>query len=432
MNRTFLSLYILIVLCVALFGWGLDKLWQHFSPPPSITTAQHNLLALVEFSIEQPLPQKKDKHASIAAMSKSIQSEIELLSLDDFANSSLSKTLIDGQAVRLHNQHGELQLYKRISNSPDIIRITLPPQIAPKNSYLYEILISLFYGSIGLVVFVWVWPLMRDVRKLERHTQHVGKHSLPEPVSVLPGSAVSNLASAFNQMAERIKELLASHKEMTYAVSHELRTPLARMKFALAMLKSASSNSQQCPHAMSIAQDIDEMDALITQLLTYAGYEQEDGPLKQQDGDMAFLISELIQRAKDSHPNANITVSLECLEGSTHVHCDWHLMERAIFNLIHNALRFAESSIRVTLTQSPKQYIVMVEDDGPGIPQDQQIRVFESFVRLESKPNEQVRGFGLGLAIVQRVMKWHEGQAVVTSSTELHGAQFTLQWPKPF
>ena len=430
MNRTFLSLYILIVLCVALFGWGLDKLWQRYSPPPGITTAQHNLLALIEFSIEQPLSQQSDKRASVAAMSKSIQCKIELLSLDDFASSSLSKTLAGGQAVRLHNQHGELQLYKRISNSTDIIRITLPPQVAPKSSYLYEILISLFYGSIGLVVFIWVWPLMRDVRKLERHTQHVGKHSLPDPVSVLPGSAVSHLASAFNQMAERIKELLASHKEMTYAVSHELRTPLARMKFALAMLKSNNSDSQQCPHAMSIAQDIDEMDALITQLLTYAGYEQEDGPLKQQDGDMAFLISELIQRAKGSHPNTNITVTLECPEGGTHVHCDWHLMERAIFNLIHNALRFAESAILVTLTQSSSKYIITVEDDGPGIPQDQQTRVFESFVRLDSKPNEQVRGFGLGLAIVQRVMKWHEGQAIVTKSTALHGAQFTLQWPK--
>ena len=428
MNRAFLSLYILIVLCVALFGWGLDKLWQYYSPPPSITTAEHNLLALVEYSIEQSPAQANNKRAVVTAMSQSTQSHIELLSLDDFANSSLSEILTAGQPVRLHNQHGELQLYQRIQNSPDVIRITLPAQPPQKSSYLYEILLTLFYGSIGLVVFIWVWPLMRDVRKLERHTQHVGKHSLPDPVSVLPGSAVSHLASAFNQMAERIKELLASHKEMTYAVSHELRTPLARMKFALAMLKG--NNPEPSPHATSIAQDIDEMDALITQLLTYAGYEQEDGPLKQQDGDMAFLISELIQRAKDSHPSTHIEVTLECDQGSTHVHCDWHLMERAIFNLIHNALRFAESAILVTLSQTPKAYIITVEDDGPGIPQEQQTRVFESFVRLESKPNAQVRGFGLGLAIVQRVMKWHDGRALVTTSPKLCGAQFMLRWPK--
>ncbi|BCD97085.1 ATP-binding protein [Marinagarivorans cellulosilyticus] len=428
MNRAFLSLYILIVLCVALFGWGLDKLWQYYSPPPSITTAEHNLLALVEYSIEQSPAQLNDKHAVVTAMSQSTHSHIELLSLDDFANSSLSEILTAGQPVRLHNQHGELQLYKRIQNSPNVIRITLPAQPPQKSSYLYEILLTLFYGSIGLVVFIWVWPLMRDVRKLERHTQHVGKHSLPDPVSVLPGSAVSHLASAFNQMAERIKELLASHKEMTYAVSHELRTPLARMKFALAMLKSNSPDSS--PHATSIAQDIDEMDALITQLLTYAGYEQEDGPLKQQDGDMAFLISELIQRAKDSHPSTHIEVTLECANDSTHVHCDWHLMERAIFNLIHNALRFAESAIHVTLSQTPKAYTITVDDDGPGIPQAQQTRVFESFVRLESKPNAQVRGFGLGLAIVQRVMKWHDGRAIVTTSPKLRGAQFILRWPK--
>ncbi|HEY7772241.1 MAG TPA: ATP-binding protein [Marinagarivorans sp.] len=429
MNRAFLSLYILIVFCVALFGWGLDKLWQHFSPPPPITAAQHDLFALVERAI---IHAKSPTEARLetATLSASTQSHIELLSLDDFANSPLSEQLSSGEPLRLHNSLGELQLYKRINSQADIIRLTLPAPSAQKGSYLYEILLTVFYGSIGLVVFIWVWPLMRDVRKLERHTQHIGKRSLPEPVSVLPGSAVSHLASAFNQMAERIKELLASHKEITYAVSHELRTPLARMKFALAMLKNADPSDQQAAQTSSLSQDIDEMDALITQLLTYAGYEQEDGPLKQESGDMAFLISELIQRAKASHQNTDVQIALDCPNQTTHVYCDWHLMERAIFNLIHNALRFAQTTIRVTLKQTQADFIITVEDDGPGIPAEQRTRVFESFVRLESKPNAQVRGFGLGLAIVQRVLKWHDGKASVGSSAQLGGAQFCLQWPK--
>ena len=247
---------------------------------------------------------------------------------------------------------------------------------------------------------------------------------------MLPGSAVSHLASAFNQMAERIKELLASHKEITYAVSHELRTPLARMKFALAMLKNATPNEQQAAHISSLSQDIDEMEALITQLLTYAGYEQEDGPLTQESGDMAFLISELIQRAKASHKQTLVDVILECPDQTSLVYCDWHLMERAIFNLIHNALRFANTTIRVTLRQTQADFIITVEDDGPGIPAEQRARVFDSFVRLESKPNAQVRGFGLGLAIVQRVLKWHDGKATVGVSEQLGGARFCLQWPQ--
>lgn len=417
MNRTFLSLYLLIALGIALAGWGLDKLWQHFSPPPAMSAAQHDLIALVDSAVLTQSTKFLPTH---------LKSEITYLTLEDFANSSLREALAAGESVTLHNRKGELQIYKLASDNQTIIRLQLPVATPGRASHLNTILLVLFYATIGLVIYLWLWPLMRDVRRLERHTQHVGQNQLPEPVSVLPGSAVTHLASAFNKMAERIRELLASHKEMTYAVSHELRTPLARMKFALAMLKSDSSSAQ---HAASLAQDIDEMEALITQLLTYAGYEQESGPLTQKDGDMAFFIKELITRAKQSNPTRDIQVELACDPSNTRVQCDWHLMERAIFNLIHNAFRFANEKIIVELNQEPDAFEITVSDDGQGVAEADRERVFESFVRLNAKPNAQVRGFGLGLAIVKRVMKWHQGTASVQNAA-IGGAKFILRWPK--
>lgn len=417
MNRTFFSLYLLIALGIALAGWGLDKLWVYFSPPPAVTAAQHDLIKLIE-------------HAAAtngqSSLPPNLQTQISYLQLEDFAHSSLRDDLAAGQSVTLHNRKGELHIYKLASDKRTIIRLQLPATPPARTSHLNTILLMLFYATIGLVIYLWLWPLMRDVRKLERHTQHVGQNQLPEPVSVLPGSAVTHLANAFNKMAERIRELLASHKEMTYAVSHELRTPLARMKFALAMLKSDSSSAQ---HAASLAQDIDEMEALITQLLTYAGYEQESGPLTQKDGDMAFFIQELITRAKQSNPTRDIHVELVCDSKNTQVQCDWHLMERAIFNLIHNAFRFADQKIVVELAQNDDEFSITVSDDGPGIATEDRERVFESFVRLNAKPNAQVRGFGLGLAIVKRVMKWHQGTASVDKAPQ-RGAKFILRWPR--
>jgi two-component system OmpR family sensor kinase len=436
MNRAFLSLYLLIVLCVAVVGWGLDKLWQYYSPAPLITAAQQDLLTLIEAALTN------DQYNGITGqpqltevLPKTMVSRIELLSFDDFATSTYSDALSSGAPLLLYDQYGQQQIYQQLATGDQIIRLTLPHIERPKGSYLYEILLTLFYCSLGLVVFIWVWPLMRDVRKLELHTKHLGHHSLPNPVSVSPASALSHLARAFNQMAERSKELLASHKEITYAVSHELRTPLARMKFALAMVKGKVSQNETINdslnmHLASLAQDVEEMEALITQLLSYAGYEQESGPLEQKNGDMAFLISELIRRAKASHSANHIDIFLECKMNVTQVNCDWHLMERAIFNLIHNALRFADKKIIITLSQSEKDYQITIEDDGPGIPDDQALRVFESFVRLEVNANAQTRGFGLGLAIVKRVMKWHLGQAFVDKSHALGGAKFTLLWPR--
>lgn len=417
MNRTFLSLYLLIALGIALAGWGLDKLWQHFSPPPAMTTAQQDLVLFIESAVINQTTTQIPRH---------LQTQITFLTLEDFAHSSLRDALADGETVTLHDRKGELQIYKLARDNHTIIRLQQPVTMAGRTSHLNTILLILFYASIGLVIYVWLWPLMRDVRKLERHTQHVGQNQLPEPVSVLPGSAVTHLATAFNKMAERIRELLASHKEMTYAVSHELRTPLARMKFALAMLKSDSTSAQ---HTASLAQDIEEMEALITQLLTYAGYEQESGPLTQKDGDMAFFVQELITRAKQSNPNRDVQVDLVCDQANAHMQCDWHLMDRAIFNLIHNAFRFAHQKILVEFAQTDGEFIITVSDDGQGIIEADRERVFESFVRLNTKPNAQVRGFGLGLAIVKRVMKWHLGSASVEKAS-IGGAKFILRWPK--
>ncbi len=427
MNRTFLSLYLLIVIFVALMGWGLDKAWQYFSPAPMVTTAQQDLLTLIEKHLKE--------HDSISDLRKHISGRIILLSLDDFADSQFMDELASGMPHIIHNSQNEVQIYKRINGSTTIIRLSLPSQHQPQNNYVYEILLTVFYISIGLIVFIWVWPLMRDVKRLEQHTQYVGRNALPEPVTVMPGSAVNNLAQAFNRMAERIKELLASHKEMTYAVSHELRTPLARMKFALAMLQEQaetsadSSGKEENDHTTSLIKDVEEMDALITQLLSYAGYEHKNGPLNQESGDMAFLVNELIRRAKASHKSSDITVTLKTEKNAMQMQCEWHLMERAIFNLIHNGLRFASSHIIVELYANDAHYKITVEDDGPGIPPKEQERIFESFIRLDSEENAQTRGFGLGLAIVQRALKWHNGNASVSMS-ELGGAKFVLEWPK--
>ena len=117
MNRTFLSLYLLIALGIALAGWGLDKLWQHFSPPPAMSAAQHDLIALVDSAVLTQSTKLLPTH---------LKSEITYLTLEDFANSSLREALAAGESVTLHNRKGELQIYKLASDNQTIIRLQLP------------------------------------------------------------------------------------------------------------------------------------------------------------------------------------------------------------------------------------------------------------------------------------------------------------------
>ncbi len=138
-------------------------------------------------------------------------------------------------------------------------------------------------------------------------------------------------------------------------------------------------------------------------------------------------MQDIIARLTNHHEHNIQIVVCDNTQGQV-MRCEWSLMQTAIQNLIHNALGYANTSLRVSLHITPTDFMIEVEDDGPGVPEDQQSRIFESFVRIYSElPNRS--GFGLGLALVKRIMTWHSGRAVCSSSN-LGGAKFTLMWPR--
>ncbi len=172
-------------------------------------------------------------------------------------------------------------------------------------------------------------------------------------------------------------------------------------------------------------EDVEEMHQLITELLNFAALEKISVEAKLERGDINLLIEILLARLSRNNPEKQI--DFEASQQGVNVSCDSYLMERAIQNLIVNALKFSNQTIRVKFQESEKQYLIVVEDDGPGIPSEQKSLVFDSFVQLPNGSKEQ--GFGLGLAIVKRVMNLHQGEARVEDS-ELGGAKFILVWPK--
>jgi signal transduction histidine kinase len=113
--------------------------------------------------------------------------------------------------------------------------------------------------------------------------------------------------------------------------------------------------------------------------------------------------------------------------------CEWKLMETAIQNLVNNAARYASACIRIEYGKIDKEWYLLVEDDGPGIPLEQRERIFDSFVRLyhaDAEGESQSSGFGLGLAIVKRIMQWHKGQVRALNPKVLTGASIELRWPE--
>jgi two-component system, OmpR family, sensor kinase len=134
-------------------------------------------------------------------------------------------------------------------------------------------------------------------------------------------------------------------------------------------------------------------------------------------------IAESVRR--DARPD--ILVSSNVQSDADRVICDIHLLETVLKNLLYNATRYAKHEVGVTFTLVAGVNQLLVDDDGPGIPDQDRHRVFESFVQLDHTAGKKT-GFGLGLAIVKRAIEWHGGEVSVSRSP-LGGARFCATWP---
>ena len=441
MNRAFISLYFFIVASVVLIGWGLNQFWESVAPEQEPTAEIQALFRLIEQELIEPdllaqQPQSLAAYTQAAQqLGKQLNLSLELLPLDDLAQSAAMQELHAGKILAA-SSNGDIIWYKRLAQTDQVVMLNIPVSDDSQSPF-YRLLLIVFYLAIALAIYLWVWPLSRDSKKLEVQTRTLGKDGVPETLKISAASTLYPLAQAFNHMAQRLRELIASHREMTNAVSHELRTPLARMKFALAMIDEEKLNDKDRRQLRSVEQDIAEMESLISALLTYAGFEQKTQRLKQTSGHMRDLLDELqVRFARHNQRHLNLEIC-DTTDNAEFI-CEWKLIETVLQNFINNAARYAKSRMRIELMQTQSEYIIAVEDDGPGIPVDERKRVFDSFVRLyyaeqdgdQTSGNSSTGGFGLGLAIVKRIMQWHHGTAHFVEPEILGGARAQIRWPR--
>ena len=229
-------------------------------------------------------------------------------------------------------------------------------------------------------------------------------------------------------MAERIQGLIQSHKHLTSSVAHELRTPLSRLSFSLEMLQSAEGKNL-FRHLTSMQQDVAELENLITEMLTYARLERGTPPMQLQKRAIIPLLSQLIERFKPENEQKTMALRYDESYENVHVNCYESYLERAIINLVSNALRYAKSQIVIEFACQGEQCVIHVDDDGPGIPKNKRKEALLPFSRLDNdQQNTKNLNFGLGLSIVDQIAKWHEGFVDITESS-MHGSRFSLYWP---
>ena len=214
----------------------------------------------------------------------------------------------------------------------------------------------------------------------------------------------------FDKMRKRIMRHLNQRSEMLSGISHDLRTPLTRLKLQLALMKD-----EQLSQKMSL--DIDEMEKMLNEYLQFTSS-------NYLEKDETFNISELIEGIVDKYDNKNISKQLV---PRVYMSGRKNLIKRSLNNLIDNALKYAKK-INLQLSKKNNSILIIVDDDGPGIPEKEREDVFKPFYKIDKSRGDSKSSVGLGLSIASDAIKSHGGNILLEDSP-LNGLRVKIFLP---
>jgi signal transduction histidine kinase len=292
-----------------------------------------------------------------------------------------------------------------------------PPRPWHSESFLLAFLAMTLAAAL---LIVWaVARLMRPVRVLAEAAERLGRDVNAPPLDERGPSEVATAARAFNTMAERIRRFVADRTQMLAAIGHDLRTPITRLRLRAEFLE----NEEQRRKMLA---DLDEMEAMIAATLAFARDDAAAEPAAPLD--LAALCRTVLDEAADAQPEAAERIAYEGPERLT-VRARPMALKRAIANLVRNALAYGGSA-RIALSPAEGGAVhLVVEDDGPGIPDCELENVFAPFRRLETSRNRETGGAGLGLPIARNILRAHGGDVVLRNRRGGRGLSVLVTLP---
>lgn len=327
---------------------------------------------------------------------------------------------------------GSVNVYAPIGNTGEVL-VLGPLRLFEWLPTEMSVLVGVIgLSAMGIGTYFLVRPLQTRLRRLEGSVRRLGSGDLDVRAEVRGNDAIGQLAATFNGMTEHIRRLIESQREMTRAVSHELRTPVARLRFGLEMLAGNDDAGQRRDKLDELDRDIDQLDELIDEILTFARLEEGAPSLDMK----SVRVPRLMQQICAELTPISGAIAIQVLNDWEQLPPElWHAdaeeryLHRILQNLVTNGLRYAASRVTLAYRVAGELAVLEVSDDGPGISPADRARIFKPFARLDSSRNRGSGGYGLGLSIVQKIVDWHGGRIEVTDSPE-GGALFRVIWPR--
>lgn len=269
-------------------------------------------------------------------------------------------------------------------------------------------------GAVVLLCYLLARYLTTPLRDLQTALERFGKGDFSARTRSVRRDELGRLARTFDQMAERIQNLVAAERRLLLDISHELRSPLARLGVAIELARSGENRDAALDR---IQKESDRLNALVGELLQATRAEVDPNALRAQPMRLDELLADIVSDCSIEASARGCSLKVDS-SGPVTVSGDPELLRRAVENVIRNAIRYAPpgTAIEVSLARDNAEAHIQVRDNGPGVPEAALSRIFDPFYRVEGDRNRDTGGTGLGLAIARRAMELHKGKLVARNA----------------
>ena len=349
----------------------------------------------IMFKEDELLPEKKTERW-YSPMDRSLRRELKPV----FGNSYWFDTTSRKELVEL-----------RIRYQNGLFQIFFPKnRIAPSSARIFALWITLPGLLLIMIAIVFLKNQTRPIVKLAKAAESFGKGEFIKEFRPSGAKEIRQAAYEFDKMRKRITIQLHQRSEMLSGISHDLRTPLTRLKLQLSFLK-------QQDLAKKMSDDIEEMERMLNEYLEFARFQKNE---ETETANLNDVIIKIVEKYQDKKININ-------LEENLTINMRLNSFKRCLMNLIDNGLSYGKK-VEIFTKKTLSNVIILVDDDGPGIPEKEYKNVMKPFYRIDKSRGQNKAGVGLGLSIANDIILSHGGN-ISFDKSPINGLRVKVSLP---
>ena len=272
---------------------------------------------------------------------------------------------------------------------------------------------------------LWLaWALSQPARRLQKAAERVARGQFEKDEALEKGPReFRKTGQSFNQMVGSLNTMISGQQRLLSDISHELRSPLTRLRMATALATRKQGESAELSR---IDMEAERLEQMISELLELSRI-QVNSHQEREKTDAYSLFFDILEDAKFEAEHMDKVLSYSGLT-TTPLFGNPNLLMSAVENVIRNAIKYGNNIITVNLEQTSNHFIIHVDDNGEGVPEDELKDIFKPFYRVSTARDRSSGGTGLGLAITESAIQQHSG-TIIASKSPLGGLRMTITLP---